>query len=65
VNDGNAGAGTAAKMLGLPGFVVLGAAEYGGELELLIETTETQTGCPGCGWWPPRTAGAPISCAQS
>jgi transposase len=35
--------------LGLPGFVVLAAGEYGGELELLIETTESVSGCPGCG----------------
>jgi transposase len=42
-------AGTATLALGLPGFVVLAAAEYGGELELLIETTESVTGCPGCG----------------
>jgi transposase len=38
-----------ASMLGLPGFGVLGAAEYGGELELLVETTDTLTGCPTCG----------------
>jgi transposase len=36
-------------MLGLAGFVVLAGAEYGGELEVLIETTETTTGCPRCG----------------
>jgi transposase len=42
-------AGTATLALGLPGFVVLTAAEYGGELELLIETTESVTGCPECG----------------
>jgi hypothetical protein len=35
--------------LGLPGFVVLAAGGYGGELELLIETTESVTGCPRCG----------------
>ena len=35
--------------LGLPGFVVLAAGEYGGELELLVETTERVTGCPRCG----------------
>ena len=29
---------TATVALGLPGFVVLAAAEYGGELELLVET---------------------------
>ena len=38
-----------ATMLGLAGFVVLAAGEVGGELELLVETTETVTGCPGCG----------------
>lgn len=32
--------------LGLPGFVVLAAGEYGGELELFIETTAAVTGCP-------------------
>src|SRR5664280_2337533 len=42
-------AGTATLALGLPGFVVLAAGDYGGELELLIETTESVTGCPGCG----------------
>ena len=40
---------TATVALGLPGFVVLAAAEYGGELELLVETTESVTGCPRCG----------------
>lgn len=35
--------------LGLPHFGVLAAAKYGGELELLIETTESTTGCPRCG----------------
>ncbi len=39
----------ATATIGLPGFVVLAAAEYGGELELLIETTESGTGCPECG----------------
>jgi hypothetical protein len=36
----------ATATIGLPGFVVLAAAEYGGELVLLIETTESGTGCP-------------------
>jgi transposase len=36
-------------MLGLPGLVVLAAGEYGGELELLVETTPSVTGCPACG----------------
>lgn len=40
---------TAAVSLGLPGFVVLAGADYGGELELLIETTGSVTGCPNCG----------------
>jgi transposase len=33
----------------LPGFVVLAAAEYGGELELLVETTKTILHCELCG----------------
>lgn len=41
--------GLPATMLGLPGFEVLAAGDYGGELELLIESTETVTGCPSCG----------------
>jgi hypothetical protein len=36
-------------MLGLPGLVVLGAAEYGGELELLVEPDEAVASCPDCG----------------
>jgi hypothetical protein len=36
-------------MLGLPGFEVLAAGDYGGELELLIESTEMVAGCPSCG----------------
>lgn len=43
------GLDTATVGLGLPGFVVLSAAEYGGELELLVETTESVTGCSACG----------------
>ena len=39
----------AAVMLDLPGFVVIAAGEVGGELEVLIEATETVTGCPRCG----------------
>ncbi len=39
----------AARILGLPGFVVLAAGEVGGELELLVETAEAVTGCPCCG----------------
>ncbi len=40
---------TATVALGLPGFVLIAAAEYAGELELLIETTASRTGCPRCG----------------
>ena len=39
----------ATAALGLPGFVVLAAGEYGGELELLVETTESVTGWLRCG----------------
>ena len=35
--------------LGLPGFVVLAAGQYGGERELLVETTESVSGGPRCG----------------
>ena len=41
--------GVAAAMLGLVPFVVLSAGRVGGELEVLIETVEASTGCPGCG----------------
>ena len=36
-------------IVGLPGFVVLAAGEYGGELELLVETTATEICCGQCG----------------
>jgi transposase len=39
----------AETIVDLPGFVVLGAAEYGGELELLVETTKTVVHCQRCG----------------
>jgi transposase len=38
-----------AALFGLDGFVVLAAAEAGGELELLVETTADLVGCPECG----------------
>ena len=38
-----------ARLLGLDDFVVLSAGEVGGELEVLIETIETATGCRRCG----------------
>ncbi len=40
---------SSAVSLGLPGFVVLAAADYGGELELLVEAIESDAGCPDCG----------------
>jgi transposase len=36
-------------LFGLDGFRLLGAADVGGELELLIETTAELVGCPECG----------------
>lgn len=38
-----------AVLLGLPDFVVLAAGEVAGEVELLVETTATVTGCRRCG----------------
>jgi len=38
-----------AAVFGLDGFEVLAAADAGGELELMIETTATLVGCPTCG----------------
>jgi hypothetical protein len=45
----DATSGTAEIVLDLPGFAVLAAAEYGGELEVLVETTATVADCPECG----------------
>ena len=39
----------AGRLLGLPGFAVLAVADYGGEIEMLVEITESVTGCPRCG----------------
>jgi transposase len=39
----------AETIVDLPGFVVLAAGEYGGELELLVETTATEVHCGRCG----------------
>ncbi len=47
VADATGGAG--AVLLGLPDFVVLAAGEVAGEVELLVETTATVTGCLRCG----------------
>jgi transposase len=38
-----------AALIGLDGFEVLAAADAGGELELLVQTTADQVGCPTCG----------------
>ena len=38
-----------AAVFGLAGFEVVAAADVGGELELLIETTADVVGCPACG----------------
>jgi transposase len=38
-----------AALFGLPGFEVLAAADAGGELELLVQTTADLVGCPSCG----------------
>jgi hypothetical protein len=50
-------------VLGLPGFVASAAAEYGGELELVVETTDTSDGLSGLwagghGAWSPRPSGS-------
>jgi hypothetical protein len=47
--SGEATASVTAAFFGLDGFVVLGAAEVGGELELLVETTADLVACPDCG----------------
>jgi transposase len=39
----------AGTIVDLPGFVVLAAGEYGGELELLVETDATEVHCAQCG----------------
>ena len=38
-----------AALFGLAGFEVLAAAEAGGEVELLVQTTADLVGCPRCG----------------
>ena len=47
--SGDATASVTAALFGLDGFRLLGAAEAGGELELLVETTADLVGCPECG----------------
>jgi hypothetical protein len=44
-----AASGSTEIVLDLPGFAVLAAAEYGGELEVLVETTATAVDCRRCG----------------
>lgn len=48
-SQGNANNSAGTAMLGLPGFVLLAVAEYAGEVEMAIETTETMVGCERCG----------------
>jgi transposase len=38
-------------LLGLSGFVLLGAVEDDGELHLAVETTASRAACPECGSW--------------
>jgi hypothetical protein len=47
--SGEVTASVTAALLGLDGFAVLAAADAGGEVELLVETTADLVGCPGCG----------------
>jgi len=47
--SGDATASVTAALFGLDGFRLLVAAEAGGELELLVETTADLVGCPECG----------------
>jgi hypothetical protein len=47
--EGDATSCAAEIVLDLPGFVVLGAGEYGGELEVLIESTASVVHCGRCG----------------
>jgi transposase len=47
--SGEVTASVTAALFGLDGFRVVAAADAGGELELLVETTADLVGCPGCG----------------
>jgi transposase len=38
-----------AALFGLAGFEILAAADAGGELEMLVQTTADLVGCPECG----------------
>jgi hypothetical protein len=48
----------------LPGFVVLAAGEYGGELELLVETATAEVYCDRRGTRAVGTTGMSICCAM-
>jgi Transposase and inactivated derivatives len=43
------GTGLAEALLGLDGFRVLGVAELGGDVVVLVESTAERVGCSGCG----------------
>jgi transposase len=43
------GSDSATALLGMPGFVAGAQLEVDGEIWLLVETTATMVGCPGCG----------------
>jgi hypothetical protein len=60
--SGDATVSVTAALLGLDGFVVLAAADAGGEVELLVETTAELVGCPECGRWPGPKTGARRGC---
>ena len=47
--DGDVTGSVGAALFRLDGFRVLSAAEVGGELEMLVETTAELVGCPECG----------------
>jgi hypothetical protein len=47
--SGDATASVTAALFGLDGFIVLGAADAGGELELLVETVAGPCGVPKVG----------------
>jgi Zn finger protein HypA/HybF involved in hydrogenase expression len=56
--------GCAETIVDLPGFVVLAAGEYGGELKLLVETEPVVVHCAQCGARRP-TSGANTCCEVS
>jgi transposase len=47
--SGEVTASVTGALFGLDGFTVLAAADAGGELEILVETTAGVVGCPECG----------------